>query len=253
MFSGGDDSLCAYHVVRELEMINLDFVLHVNTRTGIRETTEYVRGHVAGLGDKLIIADAGSSYEDYILRKGFFGVGRQAHTFAYHILKANPCRRAISKTIRKGKRNRPVLLINGARKGESKNRMANFREPHRRGWVAPMNIWVNILHNWTKQDCIAYLQERKIARNPVSVALHRSGECMCGTMQSLEERKWAEGLYPNWGNWLRDLEQKAHEKGFHWNWGENPAKEIFNGQMSLFQPMCVGCDLHINASKGAEK
>lgn len=89
MFSGGGDSMTAYQVCKVLG-IEIDYLLHVNTRTGIAETTDFVRQFCEAEGVRYIEADAGMAYEDYVLRKGFFGVGTgkmSAHSFAYHVLK----------------------------------------------------------------------------------------------------------------------------------------------------------------------
>lgn len=245
MFSGGDDSLAAYLVSRELE-INYDYVLHIKTGTGIPDTLDYVRDIVDNFGDDLVVADAGDAYKDYVLRKGFFGRGLTAHNYAYHILKASPYRKAISKNTRKGKRNRPVFLINGARKKESSNRMVKLDKPWNRDASAKNNIWVSLLYDWTKKDCLDFIKSKNTKRNPVSQAMHRSGECMCGTMQSLETRKLAAALYPNWGKWLDELEKEVFDEGHFWGWGEDTSRGSRAymkrmGQME-FQIMCTDCD-----------
>ena len=128
MFSGGDDSLTAYHVAKELG-IKIDFVIHGNTRTGIKQTTDFVLKEVARNKDKLLVADAGASYENYVLRKGFFGKGLSAHTFTYHILKQEYFEKIVSKYIRQRQRNFKILFINGARRKESDNRMITMKVP----------------------------------------------------------------------------------------------------------------------------
>jgi len=237
MLSGGDDSVTAYHVARELG-VEYDFVLHIRTGTGIPETGEYVERLVKGYGDRLVIADAGTAYEDYVLRKGFFGMGRTGHNYAYHLLKAGPYRKAISKKIRKRKHNRPVLLLNGARKNESSNRTVKLDGWSNRDPAARNNIWISLLYEWSKQDCTAYLRDRGIERNPVSIALHRSAECMCGTMQSMEDRHLAAALYPEWGKWLNDLEKRSI---FPWKWGESTTKAKMDKYKEELQLMCMHC------------
>ena len=66
--SGGKDSAASHQVAEELN-IPIDFVIHGNTRTGIPETTEFVRDTYR---KNYLEADAGTAYEDYVLRKGFF-------------------------------------------------------------------------------------------------------------------------------------------------------------------------------------
>lgn len=100
MVSGGKDSAACDQIARELG-VAIDFVMHGNTRCGIPETSEFVRETYGALGE-YVEADAGSAYEDYVIRKGFFGKGIGAHGFAYRILKAQPFRKAISREIRQG-------------------------------------------------------------------------------------------------------------------------------------------------------
>lgn len=240
MLSGGDDSMTAYSVARELG-IPFSAVVHGNTGTGIRETNEFAENEVKKRGDNFLVADAGNAYEQYVLRKGFFGLGFDAHKFAYHILKASPFKKVISRNFRQGQRGYKVLFLNGARRNESLNRQKNMTEPIRENGN---NVWVNLIHEWSKEDCFDYLNDRNVKRNPVSKNLCRSGECMCGTMQAPEARTEASYLYPEWGEWIDRLEAEVIKK-FPWRWGENISKQKMmemHGQLTLnFMPMCTGC------------
>lgn len=242
MVSGGKDSAASDQVARELG-VKIDLVMHGNTRCGIPETSEFVRETYGALGE-YAEADAGTAYEDYVLRKGFFGKGIAAHGFAYRILKATPFRKIVSAKIRQRKRGVRVLLLNGARKDESENRKQHLQK-WRADPAANGNIWVNLIHDWTQDNRDAYLAERGTPINPVAKALCRSGECMCGTMQSHAERAEAAALYPKWGQWLKDLEEQVKAKhGF--GWGERPPRGKFckpdeARQGDLFQPMCKDC------------
>ncbi|QIG72963.1 putative PAPS reductase protein [Rhizobium phage RHph_N3_2] len=236
MVSGGKDSAASDQVARELG-IKIDFVIHGNTRCGIPETTEFVRETYGKLGG-YVEADAGTAYEDYVLRKGFFGKGVDAHGFAYRVLKATPFRKAVSREIRHGKRGVRVLLLNGARKDESENRKKNLKL-YRADPASPGNIWVNIIHDWSQEDRDEYLASRQTPINPVAVQLCRSGECMCGTMQSHEELREAAALYPKWHEWLTDLEREAVRlHGFGWG---QPAPKPSKASPNQFAPMCKDC------------
>lgn len=236
MVSGGRDSALAYQVAEEIGLpINL--ILHGRTGTGIPQTTEFVADHYGSMGPDFAIADAGDAYERYVMRKGFFGKGRQAHNFSYRILKADPFRAVISRLIRKRRRGVKVMLINGARKAESDNRRQNLR-PVR---LDKGNLWVNICHEWTAGDRDAFLTERAIPINPVAVQLCRSGECMCGTMQTRAERLEASALYPEWGAWLNDLEARASAK-HGWGWDDTGPPYRDKRQIEMFEPMCLGCE-----------
>lgn len=238
MVSGGRDSAAMFELAREAG-INIDLILHGRTGTGIRETTEFVTDYYGKLGPDFAIADAGTAYEEYVMRKGFFGVGRSAHNFAYRVLKATPMRKTISREIRQGKRDIRILLLNGARALESDNRQANLQRT-RRDPAAPGNIWVNLIHDWSTHDRDRYLRLRDTRINPVAVQLCRSGECMCGTMQSQQSRWEAAAIYPDWGAELDDLERRAKAK-HGWGWGETMPKPADPRQIDMFQPMCVGC------------
>lgn len=236
MVSGGKDSAASDQVARELG-VKIDLVVHGNTRCGIKETTDFVR-EIYGAKSEYAEADAGTAYEDYVLRKGFFGKGIGAHSFAYRVLKAQPFRKAISKHIRMGRRNIRILLLNGARKDESENRQKHLQVA-RQDPGAPNNIWLNTIHDWSQDERDAYLTSRDTPINPVAKALCRSGECMCGTMQTDAERIEASVLYPEWGARLDALEIEARRlHGF--GWGEGFPKRD-RQQPEAFQPMCKDC------------
>lgn len=237
MVSGGKDSAASDQVARELGA-KIDLVIHGNTRCGIRQTSQFVRDTYGAMGE-FAEADAGTAYEDYVLRKGFFGMGHGAHGFAYRVLKATPFRKTISRCIRQRKRDVRILLLNGARKDESENRQKHL-QLWRQDPAAPGNIWVSIIHDWSQEERDAYLNSRQTPINPVAKALCRSGECMCGTMQTKAERIEAAVLYPEWGRWLDSLEEEArHLHGF--GWGEAFASRPDPRQSDMFQPMCKDC------------
>ena len=247
--SGGSDSLATYYVAKALG-IKIDYILHCWTRTGIEETTHFVRNFAQAEGIPYLEADAGTSYEDYVMRKGFFGKGNDAHKFAYHILKKQHLFKSIS-GVRQRRRNFKVLILNGARIEESANRALKFGD---RYWQvdssAKSNIWLNLIHYWTKQECTDFLAESKAKINPVSRELCRSGECMCGTMQSHQERAEAAVIFPEWGKQMDALEVRVKER-FPWGWGETVPKSWQaekHGQLRLFgddfQPMCSSCVLN---------
>lgn len=238
MVSGGRDSAATVEFAREAG-IKLDMIMHCRTGTGIQETTDHVIDYYGNLGPEFVMADAGTAYEEYVMRKGFFGIGRAAHNFSYRVLKATPMRKAISREIRQGKREVRVLLLNGARMLESDNRMKNLPET-RRDPASPGNMWMNLIHDWSDGDRARYLKLRDTPINPVAVQLCRSGECMCGTMQNQQIRGEAAAIYPEWGAWLDELERRAKRK-HGWGWGETMPKPADPRQIEMFQPMCIGC------------
>lgn len=233
--SGGRDSAAEVEVALEMG-IKIDLILHCRTGTGIPETTKHVVDHYGNLGPDFVMADAGDAYEAYVMRKGFFGVGKQAHNFSYHLLKADPMRKAISRNIRKGRRGIRTIILNGARALESENRRLNLPETR----LDKGNLWVNIIHDWSSGDRDSYLDLKGTPINPVAIQLCRSGECMCGTQQSKQARGEAAAIYPEWGAWLNDLEKRAKAK-HGWGWGEPMPKPVDPRQIDMFQPLCIGC------------
>ena len=238
MISGGRDSLCAYLVAKEIG-VPITHIMHGVTRTGIPDTTDFVRSFAAAEEVVYIEADAGDRYENYVRRKGFFGKGVGAHTFSYHRLKKEVFNSTISRNIRHAKPGRPIMLLNGARMNETLNRSSHMKDPikvdDRNNW------WVNIIHYWSKQERDEYLDRVSAPANPVTDRLCRSGECMCGTMQSQASREEAAFYYPEWGKWLDELEIDVRDK-FGFGWGESmPKQSGITNDLPSFQPMCVGC------------
>jgi 3'-phosphoadenosine 5'-phosphosulfate sulfotransferase (PAPS reductase)/FAD synthetase len=237
MVSGGNDSAACHALAVELDL-PITLSIHGRTGCGLKATQAHVEANY-GTDAPLIIADAGTAYEEYVMRKGFFGKGRDAHSFAYRVLKAQPFRKVVSSELRKGKSRVPVLLLNGAYKAESDNRKATLRRA-RQDPGAPQNVWFNLIHDWTPEIRDEYLASRNVPINPVAKALCRSGECMCGTMQTDAERLEAAMLDPEWGKWLDELDAAAREKhGF--GWGQNLIKPN-KQQPDFFMPMCVDCE-----------
>lgn len=239
MISGGKDSLCAYLVAKELAT-PITHIMHGVTGTGIAETTDFVRQFADSEKPAYIEANAGNGYVDYVQRKGFFGKGVQAHSYAYHTLKREHFGKALSRHIRQRQRGRRILLLNGARVQESANRARNLRNPIR---IDGNNVWVNVCHSWSKEQRDSYLEDRGAPCNPVTQVLCRSGECLCGTSQSQATREEASFYFPKWGQWLDELEKPVKAR-FGWGWGENQPSWVQQekaGQMRLYQPMCVDC------------
>ena len=243
MFSGGDDSLTVLHVAQYLG-IPFTHIIFGDTRTGIEQTTNFVRETSEQFDAKYLEADAGGAYASYIARKGFFGIGRIAHNYSYRVLKATEFRRCVSANIRQRKRRRNVLFLNGARRMESENRMKTMVSPYRCDPAAMGNVWVNIINEWSKADCLIFLDELGAKRNPVSQLRHRSDECMCGTMQSKADGDEAAFWYPRWGEWRTEMNKLALTSGFTWSWGEDMPK-VQRKTCDKFTPMCTGCQLKL--------
>lgn len=257
MLSGGDDSVTTLFLALQLG-IKIDLIIHGNTGTGLPEATNYVREIAKTVNVPYAEMKAGDKYEKYVLRKGFFGTGRTAHSYAYHLLKATGFRSAISRNLRQRRRNFPVLCLNGVRVDESENRADNYGDSvTRRDPASPNDIWLNLIHWWTAGECLEFLEGLGIKRSPVAMCLGRSGECMCGTMQNQAARLRAAEFSPTWGKWLDQLEHEVVQR-HPWRWGSNPPKgwnmerkgqgNLFSGFTPDFQPACVGCKSNLKIS-----
>lgn len=249
LVSGGNDSMTAFYVGQRLG-IRLNKILHVFTGTGIQETRSFVEQWSQYVDTPITVSGAGPKYARYVFRKGFFGRGQTAHKFAYHILKADQIRSGLV-SIRHELHLRPsapILMLTGIRLDESLNRKYNFANQTVKQDRDDPAWFVNLIEHWTAEDCRELLAEVKAPRNPVSKALHRSAECMCGTMQSLEDRQLAGSLYPQWGKWLNKLESDVRRRGHDWGWGQDVPKSFAQekaGQLPMFEPegfeLCRHC------------
>lgn len=240
MVSGGHDSVAAYYVCKMLG-IEISHIMHGVTGTGVKETTEFCR-QLAPSHITYLEANAGNSYENYVLRKGFYGIGSKAHLYAYHTLKSEHFKKTLSKHIRQRKRGRTILLLNGARHQKSQNRKRFRNSPIR---ADGSNVWVNVINNWSITERNGFLSDYKT--NKVADILCRSGECLCGTLQSQETRTEVSYWFPEWGKWLNELEKKVKEK-HGWGWGEDmpcwvrkKKKLAKQGAKQLELPMCHSC------------
>jgi 3'-phosphoadenosine 5'-phosphosulfate sulfotransferase (PAPS reductase)/FAD synthetase len=231
--------------------------MHVHTGTGIQQTTDWVRWFATEYAQlPYLEGTAGDAYRNRVLSHGFPGMGRQAHSIMFHLLKHRVLTRVLA-GIRQRKRGRKILILNGARLSESDNRAKNFADtPIRPDRPGSSNVWVNLLQHWSKADCQDICLDNKAPQNPVAKEICRSGECMCGTMQSQQAREEAAALYPEWGAQLDALEKEVKAVGFPWGWGEQIPQDWARekaGQMRLFdqdfQPMCTSCT-RVDNTKG---
>ncbi len=261
LFSGGNDSLVAFHIARQHPRFTA--AVHCHTGVGVEATSEFVRDTCNDLGCPLIeycatknIKASGASdpqvYEELVLDQGFPGPTKFGHGKMFSRLKERSLERLMREHRKRGER---IVLVSGCRSEESTRRMGfTERIQQQKG----TRIWTAICHDWSKTDVANYRDSQNdISQNPVTRLICKSGECYCGgfgqegELEELTLHQETRGL----GYRLLDLQKRVLEL-FPWKWHERPPKwflESRRGQNMLFemskyanaipdgQSMCKGC------------
>lgn len=239
LFSGGNDSLVLLHFITQHLGIEVTGVLHINTGTGVPETSEFAKQVVEDWGLRWKEYRPRESYEevfiDKAIIKGLPGPG-QHHT-AYNRLKYRP----LLDFWRDQKRDHwdRIILLTGIRAAESVKRMGyGERIVDRDGGM----VWVNAIYRWSDEEMKAYREEHGLPVNPVSTHLHISGECLCGTFAKPGELEEIAFFYPEVAERIRGWEKKAEERGLMYcRWGEKRSKkEIEEDHGGRMCSSCVG-------------
>lgn len=216
LFSGGDDSLTSTAIAARHPSFTA--AVHVNTGIGIEATHEFVRETCKREGWPLLEYEPPTSYREIVMEHGFPGPG--AHPITYVRLKER-CFDTLVRDHKTGRRTK-VVLVTGARSQESRRRMGHV-EP-----IQPepesVKVWVAPIHNWTKRDCLAFLADAGLPRNPVVELLHMSGECLCGSYaNAVAERPLIAALCPEIEETISALERDVREAGVRaCEWGKRP-------------------------------
>ena len=243
LFSGGTDSLTACHVASQHPKFTA--CAHINTGIGVPQTRDFVYQTCKEQGWDLKeykAVDQGQVYEDIVMEHGF--PGPFAHRMMYTRLKE----RALRQLIRDHKqdRNDRIMLISGCRSDESTRRMGTVQPIDKQG----AQVWVAVIHDWSKAKCLEYLEDKGIKRNPVSELIGKSGECLCGAFAKKGELDELHEHFPEVAERILDLEEQVMKK-FPWDWESlGPPKwwkEQQQGQQCMFDMtkppghMCWGC------------
>jgi len=237
LFSGGDGSLEATHWL--MENVPGCEVLHIVTGIGLKLTTEFVRETCERQGWPLTVLrakeDCGQDYREIVREHGF--PGPAGHQFMYRRLKD----RAIELVVRqrKQKRSDKVMLATGIRRDDSQRRTGyggreiNFR------WA---QMWVNPFYWRPSIDMAEWSARTGIPRNPASITLGMSGECLCGAFATPGELGLVRLLEPDTADYIEELEREAFALGHCWRWEERPPRSAATVDApDLFNPMCVNC------------
>lgn len=194
-FSGGDDSLTAATIASLHPRV--DSVFHIDTQTGAKATREFVEAASAKLGLSVTVGRSSVDYEDLCARFGLLGGGR--HRVYYNALKGRAFRQLGYDAAWPpyGKKAAPILLVSGARADESKKRQKTVKTEAKRDAFEKRIVWLSIVGDWSKIDCLRYLEYRGLERSPLSSLLHRSAECNCPAYLSKDEYRELELWAPD--------------------------------------------------------
>lgn len=249
--SGGGDSAIVGHVLRG----RYDAVLHVNTGTGIPQTTQYVHDVAEAWGDTLHELHPKHSYEELVLGQVIASTGPNAgkravwkgfpgpagHKVMYRHLKDQPLM-AFRNSVLGDQRRLPraerkrVIYLGGMRWAESDKRFRNAEAVDPAGSI----VWVSPLVHWTDAHMREYRARHRCQQdhehalhrlcfkdalplNEVTEHIHMSGECLCGAYAKPGELDEIEFFYPETAARLRALEDRAEDAGLTaCRWGQKP-------------------------------
>jgi 3'-phosphoadenosine 5'-phosphosulfate sulfotransferase (PAPS reductase)/FAD synthetase len=242
LFSGGNDSTTLAHLFRD----QATHAAHANTTVGIEKTRDFVRNVCEEWGLPLIERMPPREVDHYaslVRAHGFPGPGH--HYKMFQRLKERALEQVRRELVSNPYRER-VVFIAGRRRDESQRR-ANVPIAERRG----STVWVSPLVNWTKADLTTYrLMQGDVPANEVSDLIHMSGECLCGSFASPNEREEISYWFPDAFDQMAALELEiadrddipAHRKT--WGWGADPVARAANkdGKPSKVGPLCSACD-----------
>ncbi|MGW1433102.1 hypothetical protein ACWD6K_31340 [Streptomyces sp. NPDC002431] len=249
LFSGGNDSVIVGHLLRG----RYDAMLHVNTGTGIPETTQHVHDVAAAWGDVLHELHPKNRYEDLVMGRVIAGSGPNAgirpvwkgfpgppgHKVMYRHLKNEPLMRFRRDTLGDQKRRpradrKQIAYIGGMRWGESETRFRNAEAIDPEGSI----VWVSPLVHWTDAHMREYRARHRCQQdhehaehrlcfdgalplNEVTEHIHMSGECLCGAYAKPGELDELGFFYPEAAARLKALEAEAEQAGIKYcRWGQ---------------------------------
>lgn len=250
LFSGGDDSLCSSAIAA----LHPRFkgCIHLDTRTGVPATRQFVEATCAAQGWPLFVYAAPEGEYERLVLEGYqarggrlhrgFPHGPTSHNTMYWYLKQRQLRAALQDH-KQGHHDR-IGFVTGVRAKESDRRMrAQLARPHYKDTERSI-VWLQPILDWSKADCLDFLAALGLERNPVSVNCHRSGECLCGALANHAELAEIAFFYPEVGERYAQLQAEAQARGIpDWQWAGGPTATRRVSARSAPWPLCTSCQL----------
>jgi 3'-phosphoadenosine 5'-phosphosulfate sulfotransferase (PAPS reductase)/FAD synthetase len=256
LFSGGDDSLTATAIVARHPRFS--GCIHLDTRTGVPQTRLFVEQTCREQGWPLEVYEAAQGDYERLVLDGYttrdgrlhqgFPSGPRSHNTMYYHLKQKQIQRAI-KDHKLSRRDR-IGFVTGIRVAESarRERSAMGRRPLHYKDAERSAVWFNPILDWEKANCLDFLLESRLGRNPVSVNCHRSGECLCGALSNYAELDEIAFFYPDVGRRYAALQAAAKQAGIQdWQWAGGPrrGRRRFSRRTTTTLPLCTSCQLNL--------
>jgi 3'-phosphoadenosine 5'-phosphosulfate sulfotransferase (PAPS reductase)/FAD synthetase len=235
MFSGGHDSLTSTHLAAQHP--SFSGAVHINTGIGIEETRDFVRDTCRSQGWPLLeYTPDGQSWEDICLKGGMPG-GPAQHDITYYWLKQRSIRRLVREH-KQGLHGR-IGLVTGIRTEESQRRMTSVmaKPVHRIG----AQVWINPILEWTAVECGRYIEAAGLKRSEVVNRLHRSGECLCGSLSHHSELEEIAFWYPKVAQRIRAMEQECFRRDLPSRWG-GAQRLVLPPKEQDWLPLCQSCE-----------
>lgn len=231
LLSGGNDSVAAFYAVKD----KVDYIVHINTGIGIEETREFVR-NLCKENDKILIEKLppeGCSYEDLIMEYGF--PSANLHYLMYNRLKQRALREVRNDFVKRPRKD-VVQYYTGVRYAESSRRKKTTDDIMKEGSI----VWVAPIAHWSNANIVKYREKYGLPVNEVSMNLHMSGECLCGSFAKKDELAQIKFFYPDTAKYIESLQEKVREAGIErCVWGDNSKKKKNVKQSGI---LCTSCD-----------
>jgi 3'-phosphoadenosine 5'-phosphosulfate sulfotransferase (PAPS reductase)/FAD synthetase len=255
LFSGGDDSLTATCLAARHPRFS--GCIHLDTGTGVAETRAFVEDTCQRYGWPLEVYSAPAGEYERLVLEGYatrdgrlhrgFPSGLKSHSTMYYYLKQRQIQRAI-KEHKSSWRDR-IGFVTGVRTAESGRRERSMmgQRPKVYKDAERSAVWFNPILDWDKANCLDFLLENRLGRNPVSVNCHRSGECLCGALANYAELQEIAFFYPEVGERYARLQTTALSLGLeHWQWAGGPTqRRRHSARLNPKQPLCTSCQLSL--------